>query len=187
MLIEKFNKFLELSNSMRPEFKGSLGVKRDYWKDIIEIYSFEIPEIFKAIYSSVSGTKRDLENQSLFDFIPSFRLIHIDEFPEEKLIVDNINNKTNCLILPILADYSSNYICYVRNVFTGEEEIVALFQDEPSPILMHKSPENFLETICQFYLKDVYFLDEDGYLDYNVTKEGYVGELFNEGVKYWSS
>lgn len=52
-------------------------------------------------------------------------------------------------------------------------------------IVMYSSPEKFLETICEFYKQGVYFLDSDGYLDYDMSKEGVVGSEINSGIKYW--
>jgi hypothetical protein len=50
---------------------------------------------------------------------------------------------------------------------------------------MYTSAHKFLETICEFYKNDVYFLDEDGYLDYDDEKESEVAIKINEDVDYW--
>lgn len=50
---------------------------------------------------------------------------------------------------------------------------------------MHNSVELFLETIIAFYHKDVFYLDEDGYLDYDFEKEGLIGAAYNPDIEYW--
>jgi hypothetical protein len=50
---------------------------------------------------------------------------------------------------------------------------------------MHNTGEDFLRTISAFYVYDVYFLDEDNYLDYDLEKEGIIGAKLNQGIDYW--
>ena len=66
------------------------------------------------------------------------------------------------------------------------ESICRLNHDAYDLVLLHKSLEEFLETICEFYKQGVFFLDDDGFLDYDMDKEGEVGALFNPDVAYWS-
>ena len=61
-----------------------------------------------------------------------------------------------------------------------------LMNDIGELIVMHNSLEKFLETICEFYKQGVYFLDSDGYLDYDMNREGIIGSAINPGVKYWT-
>ncbi|MNP77843.1 hypothetical protein D3C76_1753520 [compost metagenome] len=51
---------------------------------------------------------------------------------------------------------------------------------------MYNSPEKFLETLCEFYKQEAYFLDEDGFLDCDLIKEGEIGTELNPGAQYWS-
>lgn len=39
--------------------------------------------------------------------------------------------------------------------------------------------------IIAFYHKDVFYLDEDGYLDYDFEKEGLIGAAYNPDIEYW--
>ena len=50
---------------------------------------------------------------------------------------------------------------------------------------MHDSVELFFKTIIAFYTQDVFFLDKDGYLDYDFEKEGIIGAAYNPGIDYW--
>ena len=45
--------------------------------------------------------------------------------------------------------------------------------------------KKFFETICAFYQFNVYFLDTDGYLDYDLELEGTIGAEINLGIPYW--
>ena len=55
---------------------------------------------------------------------------------------------------------------------------------EDGVILMYKTPLKFFETINDFYTKNVYFLDEDGFLDYDFELESVIGKKHNSGIKY---
>lgn len=65
------------------------------------------------------------------------------------------------------------------------ESVVSIMHDDQNLVLIHKSIDKFMETICEFYRNAVYFLDSDGYLDYDVEKEGAIGSKINEGIPYW--
>ena len=187
MLINKFKEFLILSAKLRREYPASLGVKSANWLEILSKIDTNVPELYNVIYSSVSGTQRDITNQTLMDFIPGYRLIHIEELFNEKQSLDSVlsyyDNIDGLTILPVLANYSSDFICYCRDQ-RGIENICRVNHDDDL-IILHKSPEKFLETICEFYKQGVFFLEGDGYLDYDMEKEGQIGLLFNPGVAYW--
>ncbi|SDO05055.1 hypothetical protein SAMN04487897_107195 [Paenibacillus sp. yr247] len=187
MLKDLFNEFIELSKELRPEYPDSLGNEKKDWSNVFQMKS-DIPRLFEVIYSTVQGTKRDINDQRLMDFIPGYRLIHIDEFVLEKKNLDNILNAQTkiAMVVPLLANYSSDFICYVEN-FDGEGCICILLHDERELNLMYSTPEKFLETINEFYKQHVYFLDDDGYLDYDWEKEGIIGSSLNPDVKYWTS
>jgi len=51
---------------------------------------------------------------------------------------------------------------------------------------MHKTPLKFLETLNDFYIQKVYFLDEDGFLDYDIELENEVGKKKNPKIEYWN-
>ncbi|WP_079508789.1 hypothetical protein [Mesobacillus jeotgali] len=88
-------------------------------------------------------------------------------------------------IVPFLANYSSDFICYVEDKF--DKGYISLFlHDDPKLIIMHRSPIKFLKTINEFYKKNVFFLDEDGYLDLKWDKEGKLGLALNPDAEYWN-
>lgn len=188
MIDELCKELLRLSEQLRPNYPSSLGNKVSNWEDVFKQLNIIPPEIFRAIYSNFSGTKRDIKEQKLMDFTPGYRLIHILELFDEMNNLANVLNdkgvaKTD-IVIPLLANYSSDFICYFRNSL-GEERICALMNDCGELIVMHDSPKKFLETICEFYKQGVYFLDADGYLDYDMDREGEVGATINPGVSYW--
>ncbi|SDN33922.1 hypothetical protein SAMN04487897_102561 [Paenibacillus sp. yr247] len=186
MLYDLFNKFLELSESQRPNYRKSLGKAKENWSHIIQL-TLEVPSLFEVIYSSVQGTCRGIKDQRLMDFIPGYRLIHIDEILEEQKILDNLiaNEVERVLALPLLVNYSSDYICWVK-IKEEESCICVLLHDEGELKVMYRTPEKFLETIIEFYKEEVYFLDKEGYLDYNWEKEGNIGLSLNPSVEYWT-
>ncbi|MDF2986033.1 MAG: hypothetical protein K0R50_1543 [Eubacterium sp.] len=174
---------------MRPEYPQSLGSSSGNREDVFKELNKPVPELFRVIYSNVSGTKRNVEEQNLMDFTPGYRLIHITELIKESSNVKNIlideNLYDNEVVIPILGNYSSDYICYYKNN-SGEELICSLTNDSGELIVRHNSPGKFFETVCEFYRQEVYFLDSDGLLDYDTDKEYLVGSSINHGCLYWS-
>lgn len=186
-LTEQFQEYLKLSADLRPDYIASLG-KGDNEAKITAIFP-EVPELLKAIYSTVSGTSSEEEEPSLIEFIPGYRLIHIDEYEAEMKILAGIleekGHQADGVILPILTNYGSDFICYYKSA-DGVERVCDLLHDFGDLIVMYESPEKFLETLCEFYKQEVYFLDEEGYLDCDLVKEGEVGAALNPDAKYWS-
>jgi len=187
-LFDDFKEYLRLSAKLRPEYPESLGEQKTDWaRDFSEIFMC-IPPIFNAIYSNVSGTKRDCARQSLMDFIPGYRLIHIDELKEETAGVFRLLNeygvKDAVIAIPMLVNFSSDYICYAETK-SRKEGIYSFTYDDGELVLRHNTSQKFLKTISEFYRKGVYFLDDDGYLDYDFEKERVIGAKFNKGIQYW--
>lgn len=183
-LTEKFQEFLSLSAQQRPDYFASLGKGSDAGN-----LQVELPELLKAIYSTVSGTSSDVEEPNLIEFIPGYRLIHIDEYEQEMKVLAGIleekGHHPEGVIFPILTNYGSDFICYYKNA-DGIERVCDLMHDYGDLIVMYESPEKFLETLCEFYKQEVYFLDEEGFLDCDLIKEGEVGAALNPEAKYWS-
>ena len=180
-----FKEFLYLSSVLRPEYPYSLGMGNNEL-NTIEAFNSNIPRIYQVIYNTVTGTLRNIKNQSLMVFIPGYRLIHFDELEIEKKNLDNISNfqSQGYTIFPLITNYSSDFTCCSTTI-DGKEKIYAILHDEQELILMHNSSEKFLETICEFYKEQVYFFDSDGYLDYDIEKEGKLGTVINPGIEYW--
>jgi len=189
MVENLFKESLRLAGLFRPQYPQSLGSNMSNWEDVFKKLNKPIPKLFRAIYSNVSGTERDIKEQEVMDFTPGYRLIHISELIQEN---DNLKNiltdekySDNEIVIPVLANYSSDYICYYKNS-AGEEFICSLRNDSGELIVMHNSPEKFLETSCEFYKQGVYFLDSDGYLDYDMEKQRMIGSSINHSTTYWN-
>ena len=186
-LIEQFQEYLKLSAELRPDYIAGLG-KGDNEAKITSVFP-ETPALLKAIYNTVSGTSSEEEEPSLIEFIPGYRLIHINEYEAEMKILAGIleekGHQVDGVILPILTNYGSDFICYYKSA-DGVERVCDLLHDFGDLIVMYESPEKFLETLCEFYKQEVYFLDEEGYLDCDLVKEGEVGAALNPDAKYWS-
>lgn len=180
---------ISLSDKMRCGYKSSLGISHQAWEQVLTNITRPVPEIYREIYSTFAGTLRDIKEQKLMDFIPGYRLIHIDELEAEcNTFMRMVGSDAICknqmeTATPLLADYASNYICYVKKQ-DNTEAIFAYSLDEGF-VEMHRSLEKFLETIIAFYKENVYFLDNDGFLDYDFEKAGIIGERLNPGIKYW--
>jgi hypothetical protein len=188
-LTEKFKEYLSLSAQLRPDYIASLNMSHEGKSTRITEILPEAPGLLKAVYSTVSGTGSDEEEPRLIEFIPGYRLIHIAEYEQEmKVLVGILEEKgysAGGTVLPILTNYGSDFICYYRSP-DGVERVCDLLHDYGDLVVMYDSPEKFLETLCEFYKQDVYFLDEEGYLDCDLVKEGEVGAELNPDAKYWS-
>ena len=190
MLDDLVKEYLSLSDIMRKGYKDSLGTESQAWNETLSRLSPVVPDVFKAIYEEVSGTYRGIDNQTYMDFVPGYRLIHIEELEKEyhtllqMLASDDICEARIRTIIPLLADYSSCYVCYVET-YNNEE---AVFHVSPDNGLqkMHASAELFFKTMIAFYLSGVFHLDEEGFLDYDFEREGIIGAEYNPGIVYWS-
>lgn len=186
-LVQHFQEYLSLSAGLRPDYIASLGNGQE--GALINEIIPEAPELLKAIYSGVSGTSSEEEEPSLIEFIPGYRLIHIREYEQETEVLAGILQEKGYTgggtILPILTNYGSDFICYHRSE-EGVERICDLLHDYGDLVVMYDTPQKFLETLCEFYKQEVYFLDEDGYLDCDLVKEGEVGAALNPDSQYWS-
>lgn len=189
MITDLFSEYLSLSDKMRAGYKSSLGNSYSLWEKFFTEITPAIPEIFQAIYGEVAGTHRDISVQKYMDFIPGYRLIHIEELEREfhtlmgLLDLDNICEARIKTIIPLLADYSSSYIFYAKTDNNKE----AIFHFAPGDGLQkrHNSVELFFETIIAFYTENVFYLDDDGFLDYDFEKEGKIGVIHNPDIEYW--
>lgn len=189
MLSDLFEDFMFLSMRLREEYPESLGEKSDNWEEVLHLLDNDIPKLYQVIYGRVSGTLRAIEKQELMDFIPGYRLIHINELSNEEARFSSIYKDRNAKVkkvIPLLVNYSSDYICHCK-MMDETENIASITHDDPKFTLMHESSEKFLETLCEFYNSNVYYLDSDGYLDYDFEKEGEIGAKINKNIAYWSN
>lgn len=185
-----FLEYLSLSDNLRNGYQNSLGTSIPVWKETFAAISPVVPPFFETIYGKVEGTYNDIPDQKFMDFIPGFRLIHINELESElhtllqMLESDDVNESQIKTIIPFLADYSSCYICYAET--TDNNESIFYFSPDDGLQKMHDSTQQFFKTLIAFYQNNVYYLDEDGFLDYDFEKEGIIGAEYNPGIEYWT-
>ncbi|MHA6533891.1 hypothetical protein [Paenibacillus sp. BAC0078] len=188
-LTVKFQEYLKLSSGLRPGYTASLGTGGENVTAKLGSLMPSVPDVLQAIYSQVSGTSSKEEEPNLIEFIPGYRLIHIDEYEQEIKVLESIlvekGYSGGGTVLPLLTNYGSDFICYFQSE-DGVERVCDLLHDYGDLVVMYDSPENFLETLCEFYKQEVYFVDEEGYLDCDLIKEGEVGAALNPEANYWS-
>ena len=190
MIKELLIEFISLSDKMRYGYKDSLGAAYQAWEQIITNINQSVPEVFREIYSRFAGTHRNTKQQKLMDFIPGYRLIHIEELEDEynalsrMMETDDLHKNRIEVVIPLLADYSSDYICYVKK--RDNTEAIFTYSPVDGLVELHSSLERFFETIIAFYKENVYFLDDDGFLDYDFERAGVIGEKYNPGIRYWT-
>lgn len=169
-----FKEFLEKSEAMRNGYTSSLAPADKNFREKLKKHFSEIPALFEEIYSSCNGTVREIEEQEFFDFLPGYRLMQIDEITE-------LGEAFSCpdfdTIIPFLADYSGSYYAY------ADGQIVLITDGDID--VLHASADDFRKTIIAFYDEGAYFLDEDGYLDYDLDKESEIAEKYNPEISYW--
>ncbi len=190
MLGELFALYLRLSADLRVDYPGSLGVSASEWEDVVSPSGAHIPRILVTAYNQVSGTKGAIEDQSLMDFIPGYRLIHIAEYRDHdralREVLRGFHLKPRGSVFPILTNYSSDYVYVQCDERRNAEQIGCILHDAGELVTMHETPEDFLKTLCAFYENGVYHLDEDAYLDYNFEKQEEIGTRINPGIHYWT-
>ncbi|MFZ6709490.1 hypothetical protein [Undibacterium sp. TC9W] len=182
--------FLALSDQARPGYRESLGrglprLEAEYRLKTIFESPADIPELVLELYCQVDGTLRDVADQKVMDFIPGYRLIHIDELEEEFQKFMAILGPSRHHNFPFLANYSSDFVCIESEPENRENKIGGFLHDDPQFELMHSSAEDFLTTVIAFYRENVYFLDADGFLDYDFDKQTLLGNRLNNGILYW--
>lgn len=187
---ELLMEFISLSDKMRCGYKSSLGIPHRVWEQLLTDINHPVPAIYREIYSAFAGTPRDIKEQKLMDFIPGYRLIHIEELKAEyNAFMRGVDFDAICenqieAVVPLLADYASNYICYVKK--HDNTEAIFFYSSDEGFMEIHRSIEKFFETIIAFYRENVYFLDNDGFLDYDFEKAGAIGGKLNPGIEYWT-
>lgn len=195
-----FKTILDIVDKQRSGYINTLLKPQEDWYLKLNEHYNHIPEIFHQIYDTCNGTSVDEADTKFFDFLPSYRLMSISEIIDFKnsymySIIDEyvaeyvqdyvedvvITNDLKMTILPFLCDLSSNYICYfklndIENIvcFTAEEGIVTMYE-----------VDKFFETVHECYLKEIYFLDEDDFLDYDYEKEVEISHNLNPTSEFW--
>lgn len=181
---EQFDLFLRQSEKLRKGYQTSLSLADENWLEKLVSSVGQIPELLKIIYSKVSGTKYEVEDQKYMDFLPGFLLVHIDEYAKASEQLFNLlyTLKISGDFFPILRNYSSDFVAVKRD----SNEIYRIFHDESEIFLIHKTPDDFLKTINAFYLDKVFFTDDDGYLDYDPDLQYQVARNHNPDIDFWN-
>src|SRR5690349_8166170 len=112
MLSHKFQEYLQLSAQLRPHYIASLGPGTNHEsgnaRTQITTILPDAPELLRGIYSTVAGTSSEEEDPTLVEFIPGYRLIHIDEYAQEMKVLTGIleekKQNTDGIVLPLLTN-----------------------------------------------------------------------------------
>ncbi|CAM4413366.1 hypothetical protein [Zobellia nedashkovskayae] len=175
-----FIDFLRKSEKRRPGYFKSLGDGKDL---PILPYQDNYPELLNVIYENVSGTPSIIGNQEFMDFIPGYHVIHVDEYNSclttQNDILEGFSDKN---LVPFLKNYSSDFVSI--EVETGN--VYFVYHDDDQIYKIYETPLDFLKTINKFYDKQVYFLDEDGFLDYDEDMEYVIAKKMNPTIGFWN-
>ncbi len=170
--------FVALADMHRPGYSASLGHSTHQQAQGTLLGKQALPDFLLDIYSNVAGTPWSVNDQTLMDFVPGFRLIHIAEL---------LANYESCHVawgipecMPFLANYSSDFVLWNRG------QIFLALHDGSGPELMHASCDAFWQTICMFYTENVYTLDAHGFLTSDFEREQIIGAQCNPNVPFWS-
>lgn len=172
--------YLKYSESLRKGFIESLGTPvPDALQTLKAAIGGEVPRLLQEIYTTVAGTQENEVADELIDFIPGFQLIHINQWVDE---YEFLKEEMGENLLPILKGEEGAY--YVLHAITGE--ILILFVDEfkLQDVIFHDDT-HFLQTLIANYQEHVYFVDKDGWLDFDDDKEVKVAQRINPDVDYW--
>lgn len=196
-----FKTILEVVEKQRSGYINTLSPQNKDWSiKLNENYNF-VPDFFNQIYDICDGTPITQESTEFFDLLPSYKLLsiseiiefknsymygiideYVDEYIEDYIETNTVTtDKNNMTIIPFLCDLSSNYICYFKlndleNIvsFTAEEGIVNMYE-----------VGKFFETVYECYSNEIYFLDEDGFLDCDYDKESETAHKLNPKAEFW--
>lgn len=183
---QSIKEYLNKSDILRTGYLSSLGEPVELLDS--SLGGFSKSKLINSLYSIVSGTKLPVSDKRMMDFIPGYRLLHISELMDRFCIIKKHPFYKTILhssdfVVPFLMNYSSDFICVICN--GGDEKVIEVLHDVDSFILRHNSPFDFINTLNEFYNKNVYFLDKDGYLDYDFELEGKIGASLNSNINYW--
>ncbi len=168
----EFERYLTLSDKLRVGYRDSLRQSNPTWSNKVKDVVGTIPSVFEQIYSKCDGTSPK-QAYVLFDFLPGYRLMSIDEITTEVNNIKRMYEVNVGVVVPFLKDIANNYIgCYYKD---GKESIVSIVPDE-GVVEMHNNAKEFWNTLIDCYNEKAYFLDKDGYLDYDFDKEAVIAK-----------
>lgn len=177
-----FKTFLSKSEELRKGYVKSLEpADKDFQKKWLKHFS-DIPAFFEEIYSACNGTDPEISEQIYFDFLPGFRLMQVDEIIDSDSYEQAFKDFPEYdPVIPFLTDYSDGYYAYARH---DDRECVVLYIEGDLGEI-HFEADDFWKTVIAFYDEGVYFLDEDGFLDYDFEKKDEIGQKYNPKISYW--
>ena len=173
-----FEQVVKAAISQRPKMEEAIG----YYTKVSACSATtdaSVPSVLSNMYRIVTGTPASIDDQSVMDIIPGLRFIHYAELKNEiRLFSDMYTNLVSHV--PFLADYSS---CYVT-VDTSDGAVYRV-APEYGTSKVAQSLDSFWETVLACYQNKAFFLDDEGYLDFDFEAEGQVGLRLNPNCAYW--
>jgi len=174
-LFQQLKDVILAATRQRQSFAIAIGYSgKDYLVNTVDV-----PKVLSGLYAIAEGTPRCIKDQSVMDIVPGYRLIHRLELQDEikafRKAYPNLVTHS-----PFLADYSS---CYYT---VDSEGVVYSVDSVHGAEAISKSLQIFLATVLDCYIRGAYFLDADGYLDYDPEFEGQIGSELNPDYQYWS-
>jgi hypothetical protein len=173
-----FRDLLQEIQKIRPEYISSLGegLTIDHISDQLNIQP--IPEEIIAIYSCVSGSPlyassspsfSDLDGSRLWDFIPGYGLIRLNDINQVihsalSFKAEEPDYEWELGWIPFLADFSGNYYCINR---LNKNQTIICVDNEIGCSICSQNMNSFLLATLECYKQNVFFVDEDGWLDCN--------------------
>ena len=175
-----FDRFLVLSENKRKGYTESLGLPEPNATQQLEfVAGSPLPPLLTYIYNKVAGTPRQCKRENFIDFIPGFRLIHVNDWPAAYEAPKKVHGAD---WLPLLRDDENGYYAINRTT----DEVAITFLDEFAFIdAVSLNATNFLQTLVANYERKVYSVDRFGLLDYDERREGEVAREINPDVDYW--
>ncbi len=179
-----FQELLQVIETIRPGYRATLGSGTDRNTMSNIIGRDVVPDLIYSIYSQVNGTDGQIQDQKFMDLVPGYRILQLSELSERR---DRIYAMAPWVksedIIPVLANYSDDYLCLRMAETSGD--LVDFTHDMDEIQMMYDSSESFLHSVKECYEKGAYFLDEDQYLECDDDAEAVVGKKYNPNAEFW--
>jgi hypothetical protein len=163
---------LDELKAKRPDYVQSLG-KGLTMDQISSLLSFSpVPDELFAIYMNLCGTAiyhspPKYRDSRYWDFMPGYGLISIYDLQEEFNFLLSMKQEISSYpwkpdMIPLLKDFSGSYYC-LRNLHNNH----SIVSTDPVIGNLEIFPNlwQFIRAITQCYRQNIYYIDEDGWLD----------------------
>jgi hypothetical protein len=184
----KVEYLVKLINEQRPgfleKFKSNASIDQIHQS----IPSQLIPTGLTEIYSCIRGVKFEQSDMDLFDLIPGYELLALDE-------IDDIYRSLNdgYAKYPILDEWKSDMIPFLRHArgdlycirsLENNQSIYSLYKDDFG-FYVYQDMEHFLDVSIACYEQKAYYLDEEQYLvrNYELRNMIYYEAAISRGLK----